>query len=395
MEKLVANLSTKVQRKTLGGRNYLVAPVVMILEGVFAGNQGALFYDGEEISKSVNGWNHRPITVGHPQASDGVKISGCTPEAIDTVGIGMVLNTSWNSKTKKLRAQAWFEESRLDTVPGAHRIKEALTKEAPLEVSTGLFVDNELSQGIHNGREYQGKARNFKPDHLAIILNGVGACSVKDGAGLLVNRSNESFEGVATYTLNGISYTENFTARDGLVTLIGNRTEISKTDTSEPIITNTKVSMSKEQLLKALGDDHKDFVESLSDSQAEALTKLERVVEKVVEVPVANKAESLEDVLAVAPAAIKAQIEEALVVNADHRNALTAKIAANPQNSFSNEELAAMPTVTLQKMAALVVNAAPENKPQTPAKFAGSAGMAGDSVVVKGFLPPSSFDVKG
>jgi len=369
----------------------------MILEGVFAGNQGALYYDGEEIAKSVNGWNHRPITVGHPEASDGVKISGCTPEAIDTVGIGMILNTSWSQKTKKLRAQAWFEESRLDTVPGAHRIKEALTKESPLEVSTGLFVDNELSSGLYNGREYQGKARNFRPDHLAIIMNGVGACSLKDGAGLLVNRSNESFEGRATYTLNGVEYTENFTCQNGLVTLIGNRTEISTANNLEPVTTNAKVNMSKEHLLTALGEDHKDFVANLSDAQVEALMKLERVVEKTVEVPVANKAETLEDVLAIAPAPVKAQIEEALAVNTDHRNELIGKVVANPQNAFSAEELAAMPTATLHKLSALalVTNAAPQNKPQTPVKFAGSAGMAGDTVVVKGFLPPSSFDAKG
>lgn len=395
MEKLVANLSTKVQRKSLGGRNYLVAPVVMILEGVFAGNQGPLFYDGEEIAKSVNGWNHRPITIGHPEASDGVKISGCTPEALDSVGIGMILNTSWNSRAKKLRAQAWFEETRLDIVPGGHKIKEALTKEVPLEVSTGLFVDNELSSGLHNGREYQGKARNFRPDHLAIIMDGVGACSVQDGAGLLVNRSPEEFEGVATYTLNGVKYTENFTSKNGLVTLMGNRTEISEANSPEPVITNEKVNMSKEHLLSALGDDHKEFVAGLSDVQVDALLKLEKVTEKIVEVPVANQAQTIEDVLALAPAAVKVQIEEALVVNTDHRNSLITKIVANPQNAFSNEELAQMPTVTLQKMAALVTNAAVENKSSSPAKFAGSAGMAGDPVSVKGFLPPSSFDAKG
>lgn len=393
MEKLVANLSTKVQRKSLGGRNYLVAPVVMILEGVFAGNQGALFYDGEEIAKSVNGWNHRPITVGHPEAADGVKISGCTPEAIDSVGIGMILNTSWNSKSKKLRAQAWFEETRLDVVPGGHKVKEALTKEAPLEVSTGLFVDNELSSGLYNGREYQGKARNFRPDHLAIIMDGVGACSIKDGAGLLVNRSNEKFEGVATYVFNGVKYTENFTAANGLVTLMGNRTEISEAKNPEPV-TNAKVTMSKAQLLTALGEDHKDFVANLSDAQVEALMKLERVVEKTVEVPVANKAETLEDVLAIAPASVKTQIEEALAVNSDHRNNLIAKVVANPQNTFSAEELAVMPTSTLHKLSALaiVTNAAPT---ATQPRFAGSAPVGGDPVKVEGFLPPSSFEVKG
>lgn len=389
MEKLVANLSGKVQTKTLAGRKYLVAPVTMILEGVFAGNQGAIFYEGREISKSAQAWNNRPITVGHPEAQDGVKISGCTPEALDKFGIGMILNASWNPRHKKLKAEAWFEESRLDVIPGGSRIKEALSKDTPLEVSTGLFVDNAMENGVFNGREYQAKARNFKPDHLAIILNGVGACSLKDGAGLLVNKSEVA--GVAHYELNGKKYAENFTVVDDKVTLIGVRTEISP----EPLVTNTKVTMSKEQLFKSLGDEHKAFVESLSDAQADAIAKLERTV--TVEVPVTNQAKNLDEVLALAPADVKELIQSALVVNENHRASLVAKVKTNPSNAFSDEELGAMGTPMLEKLASFVANAAPaKTETKSPAQYAGSAPPATETKHVEaGFLPPSTFKSKG
>ncbi|MFK5283364.1 hypothetical protein ACI3PL_27700, partial [Lacticaseibacillus paracasei] len=54
---------------------------------------------------------------------------------------------------------------------------------------TGLFVKPVVESGTHKGKEYVAKATDYKPDHLAIILNGEGACSLKDGAGLLVNKA--------------------------------------------------------------------------------------------------------------------------------------------------------------------------------------------------------------
>jgi hypothetical protein len=451
MEKLVANLSSKVQRKQLAGRNYLVAPVVMILEGVFAGNQGALYYDGKEISKSVTGWNHKPITVGHPESPDGSKVSGCLPEAIEQFSVGMVLNASWNSKTKKLRAEAWFEESRLDVVPGGQRIKEAMNKNQPVEVSTGLFVDNEMSSGVWEGREYAGKAKNFRPDHLAVILSGVGACSLADGAGLLVNKKQEDIskaryirsvsknlvtneeslsslvedvtdavkeaygpkdpmqismenwveveEVYADYVIYEIGedcFQENFTIDNDSVKLLGNRIQVVKEVSYKPLVTNEKVNMNKEALVKALGDEHKDFVANMTDEQVAAVAKLERTV--TVEIPVANEApKNLDELLASAPAAVKAQIEEAFAVNSNHRKELVEKIVANEKNLFSADELNAMPTASLTKLAAFAVNAAePVAQPEKAPVYAGSAApVTNKATVVEGFFPPSTFSAQG
>lgn len=381
METLVANLSlSKVQRKSLAGKNYLVAPVSMILEGVFAGNQGPLFYDGNEISKSVASWNHKPLTVGHPQIA-GQYVSGCLPETIDQYSVGMVLNTKWNKTRKKLVAEAWFEETRLDIVPGGNRIKEALTKQEPMEVSTGLFVDNELASGSYEGREYRGRARNFRPDHLAMIVSGVGACSVKDGAGLLVNKDQTT--------------SENFTSDDEQGKLLGNRIQVVREE--KPLIVNEKAQMKREEIAGILGDEHKDFVANLSDAQVEALGKLQIVrtveVEKVIEKPVVNEApKNLDELLAVVPADVKAKIDEAFAVNTSHRDGLIEKIVANEKNQFSKEELQAMPTASLDKLAVLAVNAAPAKAPV----YAGSAGTQSpkSDVAPKGFLPPSTFSAK-
>lgn len=422
MEKLVANLSlNKVQTRNLAGKKYLVAPVSMIVEGVFAGSQGPLFYAGEEIAKSVGVWNHKPLTVGHPQMG-GQYVSACLPESIDQYSVGMILNTKWNASRKKLVAEAWFEETRLDTVPGGNRIKEALTKQEPMEVSTGLFVDNELSAGQHQGREYRGRARNFRPDHLAMIVSGEGACSLKDGAGLLVNKqaeekptgypvktmqvalavANESRRPIeideerslVIYNEGGKLFSENFTFEDSKVKLLGNRIQVVRE--VKPLIANEKVNMKREEIAAILGDAHKDFVANLSDEQVTALGNLqivqtvEKVVEKIVEKPVVNESpKNLEELLAVVPADVKAKIDEAFAVNTAHRDGLIEKIVANAKNQFSKDELQAMPTASLDKLAVLAVNTASGKAPV----FAGSAAGANgkQETQVKGFLPPSTF----
>ena len=382
METLIANLSlSKVQKRSLAGKNYLVAPVSMIVEGVFAGNQGPLFYDGNEISKSVASWNHKPLTVGHPQIG-GQYVSGCLPETIDQYSVGMVLNAKWNKTRKKLQAEAWFEETRLDVVPGGGRIKEALTKQEPMEVSTGLFVDNELASGNYEGREYRGRARNFRPDHLAMIASGVVACSIKDGAGLLVNKDPQSSQNLATPNPDG--------------KLLENR--MQATPDSKPLIVNEKAKMKRDEIAGILGDEHKDFVANLSDDQVTALGKLQIVrtveVEKIVVRPVVNEApKNLDELLAVVPADVKAKIDEAFAVNTSHRDGLIEKIVANEKNQFSKDELQAMPTASLDKLAVLAVNAAPAKAPV----YAGSAPTkdpAKSDTAPKGFLPPSTFSAK-
>jgi hypothetical protein len=64
------------------------------------------------------------------------------------------------------------------------RVWAAIQNRRTLEVSTGLFTDNIPTMGIFNGREFFGIATNHKPDHLAVLPDQIGACSIADGCGL-------------------------------------------------------------------------------------------------------------------------------------------------------------------------------------------------------------------
>lgn len=175
-QKITFNLKPKVRHDVLGGKPYLVAPMVMMTEGVHNGSNGPLFYPSDELAKLPVVWNHKPIVVYHP-----TKGTACSPDVLNARGVGMIMNTVFEDG--KLKAEAWLEESRLKIVD--ERILNALNEGTMMEVSTGLFTDNEEVAGDWNGESYTAIARNHKPDHLAILPDMQGACSVEDGAGLL------------------------------------------------------------------------------------------------------------------------------------------------------------------------------------------------------------------
>lgn len=181
-ENVVMNIVSPSWRyETLNGEEWLVVPAVMITEGVHNGSQGPLYYPPDELAKDVSSWNHKPIVIYHPTLN-GEGVSACSPSVIESQGVGMLFNTSWDGK---LKTECWLKENKLQKVDP--RVLDSIKRHVPVEVSTGLFQTPEVKQGTWNNKSYQGIARNIRPDHLAILFDQVGACSLKDGAGLLRN----------------------------------------------------------------------------------------------------------------------------------------------------------------------------------------------------------------
>jgi hypothetical protein len=178
---LTFNLAGKIVKKKLDGRTHWVVPTVIITEGVHEGSAGPLLYEADEIAKTATIWNGRPATVYHPEL-DGKNVSAASPEILEKQTIGIMFNGKYDPKKKKQRVETWIDEEKADRID--KRILNALRKGETLEVSTGVFVDKVECEGVWNGEKYVGKATNFRADHLAILPDRVGACSIKDGAGL-------------------------------------------------------------------------------------------------------------------------------------------------------------------------------------------------------------------
>jgi hypothetical protein len=186
MEQVTANVSGKVRRVRWDGRDWLVAPASMLVEGVLNGSQGPLFYPDEEIRKSPDDWNGMPITFGHPTDDLGRHVSARRRDVLDRIGLGTVFEANHNGK---LVSEAWFDEERTRRL--APPVLASLTEGRPLELSTGLFTRNEPAPAgsSHNGKPYTHVARGYRPDHLAVLVGQKGACSIADGCGVLVNEA--------------------------------------------------------------------------------------------------------------------------------------------------------------------------------------------------------------
>jgi hypothetical protein len=184
MEQVIVNLIGSTRRETLNGREHIVAPLSLIVPGVLNGSRGPLYYPPEEVAKDPSIWNHVPIVVYHPIV-DGQQVSARDPDVLNAQGIGVVLRATISNG--KLKAEGWFDIERTNKVDP--RILTALEQGQQIELSTGLFTDNTPAPegAAHNGTAYDRIARNYRPDHLAILPDQQGACSIADGCGVLVN----------------------------------------------------------------------------------------------------------------------------------------------------------------------------------------------------------------
>jgi len=145
-----------------------------IVPGVLNGSQGPLHYEPEEIAKAVKAWDQVDICVNHPYDELGNPISVKHPSARKNV-IGFLRNSRFEGK---LQHEGWFDVENTKRVD--HRVYNALERGEPMELSTGLHTDNV----DEDGKSY---ARNHRPDHLAVLPDHRGACSIDDGCGVLVN----------------------------------------------------------------------------------------------------------------------------------------------------------------------------------------------------------------
>lgn len=192
MKTLIANLAGKVRRDILGGREHLVAPVTMIVPGVLNGSRGPILYTAEENKKSVELWNGMPITINHPTKP----VSARSKEILNSQGVGIVLSS--RIENGELKAEGWFDIERLSKVD--KRVLNSLLNNEKIELSTGLDMDRQIadeSDNTFNGERYDSIARNYRPDHLAILPDVKGACSLTDGCGVLNKDKEDEIESVS------------------------------------------------------------------------------------------------------------------------------------------------------------------------------------------------------
>lgn len=176
-----AVVTSLASKKQLDGQDHLVVPVIAIKTGVLNGT----YYSKEEIQAFAQAWNGVPVPVNHPKNGD-TAVSANSPEFENTVNIGKLFNV--NYERGKLKGEIWINNDKAKRL-GYESILDHFAEGKMMEVSTGLYSEIYDEPGIFNNQKYSFVARNIRPDHLALLPNEEGACSLEDGCGAM--RTNE------------------------------------------------------------------------------------------------------------------------------------------------------------------------------------------------------------
>ena len=212
-----------IRHEDLNGEGYVVVPVVMMVEGVHHGSGGRVYHTPSEFGRVVEAWNGVPITTGHPEDVNGDFVSVNSTDHSSRV-IGTVYNAAFDEQGGRLMAEAWIsvESVKSDSLEAYRHIINGI----PLDVSIGAYSDDEETEGDWNGETYEAIARNYAPDHLAILPGAQGACSWDDGCGIRIHESRPD-NMIYTYTKNqdGTEVTFQLIANAGFTKLISLATQ--------------------------------------------------------------------------------------------------------------------------------------------------------------------------
>lgn len=168
------------------GKEFLVVPVVMMVEGVHSGSRGPIFHSATELEKSVPLWEGMPVTISHPQ-QNGQFVSANSEQIMQDWGAGHVRNAQMDGT--KLKAEAWLDVQKLVAI--SPETLNAVKTGKVIEVSVGIFSAEDEVPGIWNNEQYTSSASDYQPDHLALLPEEIGACSISDGCGVRVNSGNK------------------------------------------------------------------------------------------------------------------------------------------------------------------------------------------------------------
>jgi hypothetical protein len=177
-----------IRRAFRDGVEYLVVPVVALVEGVLhaVNAPSPELALATEFGQRVDAWIGRPVTTDHP-TRDGQQVSASDPSARALI-VGRVGRAE--AIDGRLELEVLIDVPRAErSVHGRDLLARLRTGSSPVEASVGVFVRAEPRPGSFRGKAYGSVWRDIRADHIALLPNGhVGACSTEMGCGVLVGQ---------------------------------------------------------------------------------------------------------------------------------------------------------------------------------------------------------------
>jgi hypothetical protein len=193
-------LTTRPRREVSRGAEYLVCDCVMAIAGVL---NGSLLTAEALVPQD---WQAIPIVLDHPADHSGVACSARHPSVLATCGIGQVFHARLGQgkrgtqRVPSLVSELWINRSEaLHCGAKGLEVLTRLDRGEPVECSTAFFSEGFAQRGEFEGQPYTEVYTRVRPDHLAILLDSVGACSLADGCGVLrMNQDTLTYDSPCT-----------------------------------------------------------------------------------------------------------------------------------------------------------------------------------------------------
>lgn len=166
----------KIRKEKFNGKPHTVLPAVIAIDGVMNGAK----VTAEELGRYPASWDGRPIPLLHPQ-KQGEHVSANLPDVLERT-VGTVFNTTMDGEA--LKSEFWIDDEKMDRMGETTLLSAMVEGKAIMEVSTAYFCDVIANVGEYKGKLHEVEHRNLRPDHVALLPDETGACSVQDGCGV-------------------------------------------------------------------------------------------------------------------------------------------------------------------------------------------------------------------
>lgn len=199
--RLLLNELGSIRHESRQGGDYLVAPVTPMK----AMNLDKGYVPEDEVRKSQKAWNGTPVTLNHPRNDHGDLVSANSPDIMEKTRVGTLFNVNSPDQGESLEGEVWIDTAKAKAIGGgAEQIVNMLEGGDNVSVSTSYFGDK-LTPGRYDGEHRTKVIGNLRPDHLALLPNKKGRCSISDGCmagelsanSLQVAATNKSAAGVS------------------------------------------------------------------------------------------------------------------------------------------------------------------------------------------------------
>lgn len=377
---IVSN-SNAVRRESFEGREHLVVPVVMVVQGVLQGSDGNVLFPPEEIDKYPAAWNGRPIPVLHPE-QNGAQVSANSPDIIEKNTIGSIFNA--HSEGGKLKAEAWIDVEKAIRL-GNEPLLAQLENGEVVEISTGYFSDLEPKRGTWEGVDYIGVHRNIRPDHLALLPGEVGACSIEDGCGTRVN--SKKGDGFVTKLQRAFDTLAEATGlKSNCACGEGEMTDAERLkQAGDKLVANGKLAAKDIEKLQNFDPEQRKMALALMDSMAEVSEGDDEELNGDGGDGATNEVdqgsgEDEEDIVAMSRGKAPKDINKLIANRVDEqvrRRDVVSKLTANAECPFNESDMEGMSVNNLEKL----------EKSIRPADYSGQGGFSANSGTTENVQP--------